>query len=300
MGRSTPKAPIPAPDRPHAPMHETPLSLRERLLAAVRASRTAGAQEAERRDRFVLPGVPAASLRRSLVIAAVVAAFLSVLAPFGTEQAPVGLRLAYWELVLLAGTVVGASMWAMISERVDPEDRRPYATAVLCAAAETLPITLGVRLASQWLFPTARLASFPSFLGAVFVICLGMSLLNAFALRRETRTSAGPSAPPAPRFVDRLPAKLHGADIQAVKAEDHYLRIFTTKGSDLILMRLSDAVVELDGLEGAQTHRSWWVARAAVQGAVRRDGRAVLQLDGGVEAPVSRNYVRSLRDAGWL
>ena len=40
-------------------------------------------------------------------------------------------------------------------------------------------------------------------------------------------------------------------------------------------MRLSDAVEELEGLEGAQTHRSWWVARDAVRGVERGDGRAI-------------------------
>jgi len=88
--------------------------------------------------------------------------------------------------------------------------------------------------------------------------------------------------------------------IYAVSSEDHYLRLHTSKGADLILMRLSDAVVELEGLEGAQTHRSWWVARDAVEGS-RRDGDKVfLTLKGGIEAPVSRPNVRPLREAGWF
>ena len=69
------------------------------------------------------------------------------------------------------------------------------------------------------------------------------------------------------RFMERLPPKLKGAVIYAVSAEDHYLRLHTSKGSDLILMRMGDAITELDGLEGAQTHRSWWVARDAVESA---------------------------------
>jgi DNA-binding LytR/AlgR family response regulator len=55
----------------------------------------------------------------------------------------------------------------------------------------------------------------------------------------------------------------------------------------------------LDGLEGAQTHRSWWVAKAAVRAVERGDGRASLTLDGGITAPVSRRYARALREAGW-
>ena len=101
------------------------------------------------------------------------------------------------------------------------------------------------------------------------------------------------------RFLDRLPFKLRGSVIWAVSSEDHYLRIHTDRGSDLILMRLSDALVELEGLEGAQTHRSWWVARDAVRDVSRGDGRATLTLEGGIEAPVSRRYAKALREAGW-
>ena len=68
----------------------------------------------------------------------------------------------------------------------------------------------------------------------------------------------------------------------------------------MILLRLSDAIAELDGLEGAQTHRSWWVARAAIADAKRGDGRAVIALPDGAEAPVSRTHVKTLRAAGGI
>ena len=110
-----------------------------------------------------------------------------------------------------------------------------------------------------------------------------------------TRPADGP-----PRFIDRIPPKLRGAEVWAVQAEDHYLRLHTSRGQDLILMRLSDAVAELEGLDGAQVHRSWWVSRAAVRGVQRGDGRATLTLPDGHEVPVSRSHARRLRAAGWL
>ncbi len=67
-----------------------------------------------------------------------------------------------------------------------------------------------------------------------------------------------------------------------------------------MLMRLSDAIAELPADQGAQTHRSWWVAKQAVRRVVKADGRATLTLDGGVEAPVSRSYYKALGDKGWL
>src|SRR5690606_15189181 len=86
-------------------------------------------------------------------------------------------------------------------------------------------------------------------------------VMTAIAMMLERRGAAPERTPDPPRFLTRLPHRLKGAAIRAVEAEDHYLRVHTDQGSDLILMRLSDAVKELEGLDGAQTHRSWWVAR---------------------------------------
>jgi DNA-binding LytR/AlgR family response regulator len=71
-------------------------------------------------------------------------------------------------------------------------------------------------------------------------------------------------------------------------------------GSTLILLRLSDAIAELEGIEGAQIHRSGWVARHAVLGQKKGGAGMTLVLRGGVEAPVSRPNRKAVRDSGWL
>ena len=96
------------------------------------------------------------------------------------------------------------------------------------------------------------------------------------------------SSQPTVRFLERLPPEL-GTNLLALEMEDHYVRAHTALGSDLVLMRLRDAMAELDGVEGEQVHRSWWVARHAVED-VRREGRNVrLILPSGLEAPVVHN-----------
>lgn len=97
-------------------------------------------------------------------------------------------------------------------------------------------------------------------------------------------------------LLDRLPERLRGADLSAVVAEDHDLRLHTSLGSSLIKMRLVDALEELVAVDGARTHRSRRVARAAVMSVARARGRATLRLRGGLEAPVSRRYALALRD----
>jgi DNA-binding LytR/AlgR family response regulator len=82
--------------------------------------------------------------------------------------------------------------------------------------------------------------------------------------------------------------------------EDHYVRIRTEHGSRLEMGPLARVTAMLSGVEGLQTHRSWWVARRAITG-VERDGRNLrLRLVDGETAPVSRASVAKLRAAGWL
>ena len=106
-------------------------------------------------------------------------------------------------------------------------------------------------------------------------------------------------APPPNPLLDQLPAEL-GSAIIALEMEDHYLRVHTLLGSALVLMRLRDGIALLGDQEGMQVHRSWWVARSAVEEVVR-DGRNIrLKLPRGLEAPVARAQVAALRDARWI
>jgi DNA-binding LytR/AlgR family response regulator len=109
------------------------------------------------------------------------------------------------------------------------------------------------------------------------------------------KPSQGTSADPR----DRLPRGL-GRTVLCLQMEDHYVRVHTPQGSALVLMSLSQAMAGLKDVEGVQTHRSWWVARAAIADVVEDGRRLRLKLAGGLEAPVSRTRVGMLRADGWL
>ena len=98
--------------------------------------------------------------------------------------------------------------------------------------------------------------------------------------------------------MERLPVKFRTAELHAISSEDHYLRVHTSLGEEMILMRLADAVRELSGSEGLQVHRSWWVAKSGVTDEKRVDGRSLLILPSGTEVPVSRSYRGKAKDAG--
>lgn len=237
---------------------------------------------------------------RGFAVSAVAGVFLALLGAFGTSVVPIGIRIGYWAGLCLAGAVVGTAVSQVIG-RDGRADARPWLYGALTVVGVTLPFTVVVWLVSEIVFyGHPRPGALTVYLGPVFIVTTAMTGLNFLVQRQPVETHAAPVGAPAPRFIDRLPAKLRGAELFAVEAEDHYLRLHTARGQDLILMRLSDAVAELEGIEGAQTHRSWWVAKSAVEGARRGDGRATLQLKGGVEAPVSRAYAKALREAGWF
>ena len=241
-------------------------------------------------------------LLRSVAIVLAAAVFLSLSGAFGTEEAALPIRFGFWVGLLAIGT--GANRLAQTGlGRRRMALRRPMLTALATSLAISVPMTpivvLMVRLTFGEHHAGWRLWEYVFLAG--LAISAAVSTLHVLAERSApvaTHASAPGAAPPA--FVKRFPRKLRGADLYAVEAQDHYLRLHTSRGSDLILMRLADALDELEGLEGARTHRSWWVAREAVQGASREGARAVLQLPGGLQAPVSRTYLPALRQDGWL
>jgi len=253
---------------------------------------TKASQDAHRHRRALVRGV---------FVTVGAGLLLALTGAFDTGGAPLWLRLAYWLPVMFAGAV-WAHLCSLLVTRFIDMDERPWLSVVALTAVISGPLSVFVWAVTGPVFrgEMMSLDLLPYMIGPVVTVTAAISAINVFLARVEPyQTHAAPTGSAPARFLDRLPPKLRGATIRAVQAEDHYLRIHTDRGSDLILMRLSDAVDELEGLEGAQTHRSWWVAKAAVRGVRRGDGRAILTLDGDLSAPVSRRHARALRDAGW-
>jgi len=109
-----------------------------------------------------------------------------------------------------------------------------------------------------------------------------------------------PAPPPhRPRLRARLSANFTG-EILALESEDHYVRVHGSRGSELLLIRLRDAIAEMDGLPGEQTHRSWWVARDAVEGVHPRGRGCEINLTNGERALVARDSMERLTRSRFL
>jgi hypothetical protein len=98
------------------------------------------------------------------------------------------------------------------------------------------------------------------------------------------------------RLISRLPSHLRGR-ILCLEMEDHYVRVHTDRGSGLMLLRLSDAIAEAEAAtQGRQVHRSWWVSDEAVEHFERVGRTGQIHLNGGLRAPVSQRYLRSVEN----
>ncbi len=102
-------------------------------------------------------------------------------------------------------------------------------------------------------------------------------------------------APSHESFFDRLPGML-GRDVVYLNVSGHYLKVVTTAGSCLVLMRLSDAVAALGDL-GMQVHRSYWVAHRHVTGVLQDGQRTRLRVTGHCDVPVSRTHMADMQEA---
>lgn len=126
-----------------------------------------------------------------------------------------------------------------------------------------------------------------------------LHVTDAPPLRASPNWQGAGSQTGRPRLQERLPASFEGP-VLALESEDHYVRVHGAKQSELVLMRLRDAIAEMDDVPGEQTHRSWWVARGSVA-AVEGNGRnREIRLINGKSVPVARDSVDRLQRAGFL
>lgn len=221
---------------------------------------------------------------------------------FGLGDDPAVVRTVYLVVACWLGAALAMLGYAA-AQRIAWARPRLWARVLVADALSVVPSAVLVWASTRLFGASFGLAALPIFVlnglvvwGAFIAAFVAPAMDAAARKEPDTATTGEPRA----SFMDRLPARLRSAELWALKAEDHYLRAITSQGEALIRLRLADALRELDAFDGARTHRSWWVARAAVRGVKRWDGKAALTLPDGREAPISRSYARALRAARWI
>lgn len=235
----------------------------------------------------------------TVAVLAGIAAVLALTGPFGTLDllhfAP---RFGYWATTVAAtycaGHIASSLVRAVFENRLS---RWPMVivTGLAIGAAVSL-VVIALNALFFGLMPSASVL--PQFLVSTFGIALVIAAVFDIVERNRQDTLQA-TAPEMPPLLDRLPLDKRGP-LVALSVEDHYVRIRTTKGEEMVLMRLSDAIRETGSTDGLQVHRSHWVARGAVTSAARTGDRAVLTMSLGPDIPVSRANIAKLKEAGLL
>jgi hypothetical protein len=242
---------------------------------------------------------------RDLSLAVAIGVAIAFLGPFGSYTRPLEQRLLMSISFGLAGSTVMWPFVRLMLWRARLAGVPEWFAIIGALVLATAPVTAMTRLVLVLMYPGRPLPELVGhFLGVMaIVVPIGIPMIlfdRRAGTGGEIRPAEPPPAEPArPRLLARLRGRL-GTDLLALQAEDHYVRVHTALGSDLILMRLADAIAETDGLDGLRVHRSWWVAKAAVRSARAEGRRAVLVMANGLEVPVTRDSVPEVRRAGWL
>lgn len=232
----------------------------------------------------------------TLAALAGVAVVVGISGPFGTLDALSLLpRMAYWALVVPL-TYGAGFLGTRAAHPFLP--RGPRALRIALAAlgsAIAVTLVLGVLNAGLGLNlggPRDLALGF----AAVYVICL---VIEAVGVVLQSQSQPLTSTAQTPALLSRLPLEKRGA-LLAITAEDHYITVITTKGREMLLMRLSDAMAEAAPVTGLQIHRSHWVALAGVVSVARLGDGAEALLINGDRLPIARARMTYARAAGLL
>ncbi|SFK30367.1 LytTR family DNA-binding domain-containing protein [Celeribacter marinus] len=103
-----------------------------------------------------------------------------------------------------------------------------------------------------------------------------------------THVNADPTAPATPQpaahpntqhTISIAGETITLADLRAIRAEEHYIRLDMAKGEKMLRYRLADAVEQIPAAYGIQAHRSVWVAFGAIEKVTRlAEGKLLLTM----------------------
>ncbi len=244
---------------------------------------------------------------RKTICFLVALSILTLLGPFGTYNDMIFFeRLTFWTVVLVGiGAMVHFCVQLSLNLSPKAKLQRP-AWIVLGAIVGAVPGIAIVAFVDRVMRPpgmTLDAARLFQLWWQVGLISIVIALIEYWRLEEPVAGTLGPKedlpiGAGQTLFHERLPS--NGAepeDIISLSMQDDYVEVTTTTGSHLVLMRLVDAMKELDGLDGLRIHRSHWVALAHIQSLRTKGHRSWLTLSDGRELSVSKSYFADVQAA---
>ena len=251
-----------------------------------------------------LDGRPLRRLAIDLALLSALSLVLAVLGPFDTSKLSAAGRTIYWVQCIVGGGMIGVGVDELLGRRL-----KGFWPRLLVVTTLMTPLVVAL-VGVVDMQTNARFMAPPILWFRVWVISGLVMAVRILAWRApdapappplvETRVIVAPPLPEAESaFRQRLSARRRTARLIAIEAHDHYLRVHTDAGQELLTLRFADALSELAGAHGFQVHRSWWVAAEAIEAVRWRRGAGEVRLSGDLVAPVSRRRAAALRAAGW-
>lgn len=235
----------------------------------------------------------------TLVVWVVLTIVLTVSGPFGTyERMDAATRLFDFAITSGIVLIIGVSTRALLQQGM--LSLRFIPAVVIASILTSVILAVPVRQLFWRIAGVRAPVDIPAWHVAGIIAFSGFgSAAIRWAIARETTYPARDHAPPAepadagprtPRLLDRLPEDIRGPLVR-VSGQNHYVEVTTDNGSARVLLRLSDALAEIDSTAGAQVHRSHWVAASAVARRERDGARQVLVLRDGSRVPIGKSYL---------
>ena len=235
------------------------------------------------------------------IMLGIIALFV-VVGPFGTfDSMPFAARAIYWPSTMLGSWLIAVFVIAVVVAVVKTPSLPMITKMMIAAILASLPIGTWNWLAARGFFPglagnfdLLRMILFSLPMTVIF------SLISYYVLRDQFDEPEIETISTRPNLLmERLSFKTRGPVI-SMSMQDHYIEVTTTKGAELILMRMADAVSELSDTKGVQVHRSHWVNPEFVTDSIRENGQHFIVMKTGAKFPVSRSYVDAAKQAGLI
>lgn len=219
---------------------------------------------------------------------------VAISGPFGTFVTRSFLwRLAYWGGLIAVAIVLAMALRVIF--RAWFKNRSEVLEDFSVAASLSVIFGSGVVLLNRSLAQSD--ADMVMDVTGTIAVTFAISVSIIF-LRRWMQGPLYAMRPARDRLLDRINAPA-GVRLARVSSDNHHIRITTDDGEEFrILMRLRDALAEIDVEPGVSIHRSHWLALYQIAAVENHDGREVVLMLCGDAVPIGPKYRSNLVNCG--
>lgn len=209
--------------------------------------------------------------------------------------APFPLILAYWALILLICFAVVFVVNTLFLLFHFIRDYQFSSMLIFSALTTSLAISYLTPRVSAILFENSGVSFSQMALPVAAIFLITQIFLFAqhkdklcFRSYRNRMQRTAPNAIIGPKTEGR---------VLVLSAQDHYVEFTTTTGKKLVRMRMREAIAQMQGQDGLSVHRSYWVAKDAIEALQKSGGKHFLLLSNGDKIPVAASKLAAVKKA---